>query len=163
MNTSMTIKYLLLISLLLTSYGLFSQDRKTPLTTSQPAETLDLNKLPVDTATLDMDIKNVQEKIKKEKETNPLVTTELMSLASNFDFYAKHPRIEKDTKIYSTWYKNIADTLKKMANSKQDMMVATMNKNIKMAEKSKLLYKEQSETLLTLLDNPQKIPPGSRK
>lgn len=159
MNILMTIKYLFLLSLLFFSSTLFSQDKKipTPGSPMQSSDNVDLNKVPVDTASLDINIRNVQEKIKKEKNTDPILTTELMSFAGTFDFYARHPRIEKDTKIYSAWFKNISDTLKKMANSKQDIMLGALNKDPKLTEKSKLLYKKYSETLLTLLDKPERI------
>ena len=117
----------------------------------------------IDRATVEQTINEIEKKIVKEKANSKILQPELQSYAATFLFFSKATNIEKETKIYSAWYKQIADCIALMANVRMKEESAIMNNNAKHMATTSEEINALKLKLDELLKNPQKIPPTSRK
>jgi hypothetical protein len=117
----------------------------------------------VDKDTVEQAINAITQKIIKEKASSKILQPELQSYAATFLFFSKATNIEKETKIYKDWYKQIADCIALMANARMKEESAIMNNNSKhMATSSEEINILKSK-LDEILKNPLKIPTGTKK
>jgi cell shape-determining protein MreC len=108
-------------------------------------------------------INEITQKILKSKDNSKLFSTEIQIYSKIFYEYSTNPNIEKETKIYREWYKNISDCLLLMTRIKFKYSLAEMSKDDKEIDKYKKEFTILKKKLETIIDNPIKIPPGSRK
>ena len=117
----------------------------------------------VDKDTVEQAINAITQKIIKEKASSKILQPELQSYAATFLFFSKATNIEKETKIYRDWYKQIADCIALMANARMKEESAIMNNNSKhmasISEEINALKLKLDE----ILKNPLKIPPPGKK
>jgi hypothetical protein len=111
----------------------------------------------IDPADVETAAKKVIDKLKSEKESNPVPVTLLTSYANKFTRFSKYPRIETDTKITIVWYKSVSESLSKLAEVKIKIEVATFNKEEKQLEELNKAYKEFVTKIIYILEHPQKI------
>jgi len=165
-------KNIVLISLLFFAFSGMAQ-QKVPATVTQPAGTadgtkkavvpnqpkapVDLSKSVLDPAVVETSIKAVVERLKNEKENKPLLSCEFNSYSMLFESYSKLPRVEKDTRIYSVWYKSVADNLNKLAKFRENMELAKLNNETSKIEELKVNYKDFVQKMIYLLEHPQKV------
>ena len=102
-------------------------------------------------------VMKVIDKLKKEKESEPVPVTLITSYSNKFTRFSKYPRIEPNTRISILWYKNVSESLFKLAEIKIKIEVATFNKEKKQFEELSKAYKESVTKIIHLLENPQKI------
>ena len=111
----------------------------------------------VDIADVGKAVNEVVSKLKKEKESDPVPVTLLMCYENKFIDFTKFSRIETDTRISIVWFKNVSESLDKLANIKRNIKTATFNKDGKQLEELNKIYKEFVAKTIYLLEHPQKI------
>lgn len=116
-----------------------------------------------DKATVDQAINEISQKIIREKASSKILQPELQSYAATFLFFSTATNIEKETKIYSAWYKQIADCIALMAKVRIKEESAIMNNNSKHIATASEEINALKLKLDEILKNPMKIPPGNRK
>lgn len=110
----------------------------------------------VDLDDVEIASKKVIEKLRSEKESNPVPVTLLMSYSNRFVSFSKYPRIETDTRISISWYKNASESLSKLAEIKRMIEMARFNKEEKQLEELQKAYRESVAKIIYLLEHPQK-------
>jgi hypothetical protein len=111
----------------------------------------------VDPADVQIAVSEIVGQLKREKEKNPAPATLFMSYANSFAEFSKCSRIETDTRISVAWYKNVSESLSKLAEIKLVIEVAELNKEEKKLQELKKNYKEFAIRIIYLLEHPQKI------
>ena len=111
----------------------------------------------VDLADIEKAVNEVVSKLKKEKESDPVPVTLLICYENNFNNFTKFSRIETDTRISIVWFKNVSESLDKLANFKRNIKTATFNKDEKQLEELNKAYKEFVAKIIYILEHPQKI------
>jgi hypothetical protein len=102
-------------------------------------------------------VNEVIDKLKKEKEKDPVPATLVMSYANSFTDLSKLSRIETDTRISVGWYKNVSESLSKLAEIKLLIEVAALNKDEEQLKELKKIYTEFVARIIYLLEHPQKL------
>ena len=95
--------------------------------------------------------------LKKEKESDPVPITVLMSYENSFLIFSKYPKIERDTGTSAVWHKNVSESLSKLAEIKANLEAAEYNKEEKQLEELGKAYKEFVPKIIYLLEHPQKL------
>jgi hypothetical protein len=111
----------------------------------------------IDPSDIETVVKEIVDKFKREKESDPVPVTLTMSYANRFTYFSECTGIEKDTKISIPWYMNVSESLSKLAKVKINIEVATFNNEEKQLEELNKIYKESVTKIIYLLEHPQKI------
>lgn len=111
----------------------------------------------VDPADVDNAVRELVDKLKKEKESDPVPVSLTMSYSRDFVRFSKYPRIETDTKISVAWYKNISESLSKLVEIKSNIKTSTFNKEEERLKELRKIYKESVARIIYLLEHPQKL------
>ncbi|HBC85411.1 MAG TPA: hypothetical protein DCZ94_00500 [Lentisphaeria bacterium] len=133
-----------------------AEKKAATLTASSKSTGNDVNAL-ISVTDIDNSIKIVTEKFKGEKPNKPMHSCEVKSYSDTFARYAKYSKIEKDTRIYAVWYKNVSESLVRICLLKQTMELAVLNNNDKKLAELGPIYKDFQQKLVYLLEHPQKV------
>ncbi len=131
--------------------------KKTVQTAPKVSETGVSEEEEVESADVQAVIMEVADRFKREKESDPVPVTLTMSYANSFAEFFKNPKIEPITKIYIVWYRNVSESLSKLAEIKIIIETATFNKEEKKLEDLSKVYKESVAKIIYLLEHPQKL------
>jgi hypothetical protein len=131
--------------------------KKTVLTVPKASETGVSEEEELESVDVQAVIMEVTDRLKREKESDPVPVTLTMSYANSFAEFSKYPKIEPITKIYIVWYRNVSESLSKLAEIKLIIETATFNKEEKKLEDLSKVYKESVTRIIYLLEHPQKL------
>lgn len=106
---------------------------------------------------------DMQNEVKKKKK---LSACDLLMYGAEVADAAKWPEIEKETKIYRSWYVSIAKLCKAMGGLKDDYYTAKDNQDAQLIQECGRKYLTYRAKCIKLLENPPKIkkkqPKGRR-
>lgn len=125
-------------------------------TVSKQAARNDADEEEVDPDDVEIAANKVIDKLRSEKDSNPVPVTLLMSYSNKFVRFSKYPRIETDTRISVLWYKNVSESLSNLAGTKRMIETARFNKEEKQLEELHKAYRESVAKIIYLLEHPQK-------
>lgn len=95
--------------------------------------------------------------LRKEKESDPVQGTLLMSYANIFARFSECARIETDTRVTAVWYKNVSESLFQLLEINVNIEAATCNQEEKQLKELKKTYRESLANAIYLLEHPQKL------
>ena len=115
-------------------------------------------KVPLDTFFVNTSIADLSKRLKdEEKKKSKLSVPLLMSFGGKFTRFSKHPDIEKETKIYRSWYSNIGKLCTAMGNLKYRYYAVKANQDTELIQEYGTKYIEYRTKCIKLLENPPKI------
>lgn len=120
----------------------------------------DLSKVPLDKIEIDRSeivewIKLAHEKIIKEKD--PMRAIMYTAYIAKYDFFSKHPDIEKETLITKAWYQKSSNILTEIQKMKYLMEAAELNHEKTKFNKANEVYKDLIGKYDYIYKHPEKI------
>lgn len=143
--------FVILIFLSVTTY---SAKKEEAITYEDPSK-IPIDKIEIDRTEIVEWIKTAHQKIVKGKD--PLRAIMYSAYIKKYDFFSKHPKIEKETMIEKTWYQKSSKALTEIQKIKYIMEAAELNNEKSKFNKANYVYKDLIGKYDYIVKHPEKI------